>query len=185
MIQPQWRPPNVDVALEYQSNRELDWVGIESKFREPYPASRHRLIDHKYLAQSVLWDGLPETRRLAGSICGEDSGKEREKSHLYRGQLIKHLLGMRRNRVDNKKDARRVMLVYLWYEVPSDESDAHQREINDFGSILCKDNVLFKAMTWQDLIEKLALRSGDDHGDYHKYLKERYVDSMAAAGYSR
>jgi hypothetical protein len=49
-ILPQGTKPNIDVAIQYQPGSEVDWVGIEAKLTETYPAKRRKLFDEKYFA---------------------------------------------------------------------------------------------------------------------------------------
>lgn len=167
-------PPNIDVAIRHQNGCCCDWLGIESKLTETYPAERRKLFDHKYFDSAVNWDGLEQTKKLAESFRGDGKQQEQTKRHLDRGQLIKHLLGLR-NSYRQHGDPQHARLVYLWYDVGTEESRKHQLELKEFAAHLQNDKVRFQAMTWQDLISRIAEGERANHGQYVEYLLDRYL----------
>jgi len=168
-------PPNIDVAIRHQNGCCCDWVGIESKFVETYPAKRRKLFDDEYFGPSVCWSGLTTTRELAESFRGNGKEFEATEKHLDRGQLIKHLLGLQRRYREQGSDPKRARLVYLWYHVDTEESHRLQQEVVEFNRVLQSDGVLFKAMTWQELISRIVEAERANHGCYVEYLRDRYL----------
>lgn len=175
-ILPKGTKPNIDVAIKYRPGSEVDWVGIEAKLTETYPAKRRKLFDEKYFVTGGWWDGLPATRRLAESFRGDGNNTERTKRHLDRGQLIKHILGLRSSCRLRQCDPCRVRLVYLWYNVDSPEARRHQQEVEEFSAVLASDGVAFQAMTWQQLIQRIVNGEMEQHPSYAAYLEHRYLE---------
>lgn len=174
-ILPQGTTPNIDVAIKYKPESEFEWVGIESKLTETYPAKRRNLFDEKYFAPGCWWDGIHNTRQLAESFRGDGKKTEAIKRHLNRGQLIKHVLGLRNACRLNQTDPSRVKLIYLWYDVDSPEARSHQQEVQEFAEVLARDEVQFSAMTWQSLINRIAEGEREHHPNYVEYLSVRYL----------
>ena len=142
--------PNIDVAIRHENGRCCEWMGIESKFTETYPAKPQKFFDDKYFGPQVCWCGLGATRKLAETFRGSGKKLQTQKTHLDRGQLIKHLLGMRQCYARQSAHAPHLRLVYLWYNVGTEESCKHQREVECFADVLKDDGVFFQAMTWQN-----------------------------------
>jgi hypothetical protein len=67
-------------------------------------------------------------------------------------------------------------LVYLWYPAPGVEAVEHEDEIRTFQRLTdaCHPKVKFRAVTYPDLIQTLAVQHGTVHGAYIDYLMERY-----------
>lgn len=175
-ILPSGTKPNIDVAIRYCPNSELAWVGIESKMVETYPSIRRKLFDEKYFGASAQWwAGLDATRRLAESFRGDGGKAETTQRHLDRGQLVKHLLGLRCACREMNANPKRVMLIYLWFDADSQEARQHEEEIRQFAAVLKTDSVEFRAMTWQSLIHAISLGERERHTDYVTYLRDRYL----------
>ena len=66
-------------------------------------------------------------------------------------------------------------LLYLWYDTIGPESGIHHKEIYEFTEITKADNIHFHAMSYQDLIIKLAKKYRDTHRDYIDYISGRYL----------
>ena len=66
-------------------------------------------------------------------------------------------------------------LVYLWYDVLGRDGFLHQEEINQFASIAEKDNIHFKAITYQEVIANLSESFYEGNEAYCDYLTERYL----------
>lgn len=179
-ILPRGTKPNIDVALRFAPGAELDWVGIESKMVETYPATRRKLFDEKYFAAGATWwAGLDNTRLLAESFRGDGGKTEEVNRHLDRGQLIKHVLGLRNACRIAGTDPSRVMLMYFWFDVDSPEARRHEEEVAAFAPVLASDGVRFRAMTWQTVIGHVAEREQDRHPEYVAYLRTRYLPDSA------
>ena len=160
------KDPNLDVVVEYRSGTE---VGIECKFTEAYPRGRRPDLKAAYLQHKELWEGLPETRKLAKNISSDDERDDAPFHYLGAAQLIKHILGLKR-----RSGRKRPCLLYLWYDVPGEEGVDHQNEIEEFKKVVVADGVWFRAMTYQKLIQSLAEHRGR-HPAYVDYLAERYL----------
>ncbi len=155
--------PNLDVFFSYKNYA----VGVESKFSEAYSSRKHSGLRAPYINHREFWEGLPSLYKFAKSISPDD----KDFHHLHPAQLIKHILGLR------YAFGSKFRLVYLWYDAPFSDGTQHQREIERFSSILEKDKVGFQAITWQELIIRLAEKHQDEteHRDYIDYLVERYL----------
>lgn len=160
-------PPHLDVALVYPAGHRLREVGIECKFTEAYGGRKHGGLKAAYLEKGELWHGLTRLRRLAEEISPDDESFE----HLHPAQLIKHVLGL----TAAAGSTTRFRLVYLWYAAPGAEGSAHEDEVNRFAEIARTDGIAFSALTYQELIVKLAGSERDAHGKYVDYLTERYL----------
>lgn len=170
------KPPNIDVAIKFAPGFPCPWAGIECKFGEVYPAKRRKLFDEKYFAPGTQsWEGLRHTRKLAETFKGDGRIREKTARHLDRGQLIKHLLGLRNWCRSNNTDPSGIVLIYLWYDADSVEARLHEEEVSNFAETLKSDNVNFKHMTWQALITRVVEKASDGDCDYAAYLKDRYL----------
>jgi len=66
-------------------------------------------------------------------------------------------------------------LLYLWYDTIGSESGIHLKEIGEFTEITKADNIHFHAMSYQDLIIRLAKNYRDTYRDYIDYISARYL----------
>ncbi len=167
------RCPNVDAAFGYSSASPVHWVGIEAKLTEPFPATRRKLFSNTYLQTNEWWSGLDALKSLASTFAGD--GYLKVDSHLDRGQLIKHILGMAADSRKNGGGASRVKLIYLWYNVGTIESQIHQQELDDFKEVVDRTDARFESMTWQTLIQRVVEKCGNTHQPYVEYIKKRYL----------
>jgi hypothetical protein len=120
-----------------------------------------------YLRQTALWQNWPHVRAFAEELSPSDLTH----SHLHAAQLVKHLLGLRKQYGTN------FVLVYLWFDVPGAEAAAlHRREIECFGEALKRDDIPFVSRTYQEVFE--VLRDGNDgrSNSHIMYLLERYME---------
>lgn len=155
-------PPNLDVVLWLDSGLI---VGMESKFTEWLVRKRigKRAFSKKYFEGAPWTDvGLPRCQALARKI--------RDGTEVFRvldaAQLLKHALGLSRSH------RARCRLWYVFYDLPGPASESHRAEIGRFAASV--DPVLaFRALTYQDLYEKLITRRNLDPG-YLAYLGARY-----------
>jgi hypothetical protein len=160
-------PPHLDV--EFHGESEIKTVAIESKFTEPYHRKTKREIKDKYLHHKGLWAQLPGCEKLINRIREEEKGKT-SFTYLDAPQLLKHILGLA-----TKFGVARFELVYLWYDLPSQETDRHRQEIKEFEEHIV-DEVCFRDMTYQQLFNVIK-RSLDADKSYITYLAERYFSS--------
>jgi hypothetical protein len=139
---------------------------IECKFSEAYSSRRHSGIDTKYLDLENIWKGLPNLHRLSKKISPEDNRFK----HLHAAQLVKHILGLNKKYGKNK-----FRLLYLWYDCLGDVGSIHREEVEEFKKKVKADNIYFHALSYQELIIKLSKEYRDTHGDYIKYIANRYL----------
>ena len=159
--------PNIDVVIYNRPRAKIQRLAIECKFSEPYGSHRHSGLKEKYLTEcDTLWDDIPNLRELAESICPDDNAFQ----HLHAAQLIKHILGLKRA---VGRDGFR--LLYLWYDVLGAEGCLHRDEVEQFSATAKSDGVMFHALTYQELICRMAGKLRAQHEDYIRYLTERYL----------
>jgi hypothetical protein len=160
--------PHVDVQLSFDDG---PWkcAGIEAKFCEPYGDNKPGGLYPVYLSQTALWQGWPNVRALAQELTPNDLMH----SHLHAAQLLKHLLGLR------KQNGTNFVLVYLWFDVPgTDAAMQHRREIESFSEVLKHDSIAFVSRTYQEVFEALRCGKGELESQHLAYLLERYVSGM-------
>jgi hypothetical protein len=160
--------PHVDVQLSFDGG---PWkcAGIEAKFCEPYGDNKLGGLFPVYISQTALWQGWPNVRALAKELTPSD----RMHSYLHAAQLLKHLLGLR------KQNGTNFILVYLWFDVPgTDAAMEHRREIKSFSEVLKHDRIAFISRTYQEVFEALRCREDGLEGQLVAYLLERYVSGM-------
>lgn len=158
--------PNIDVVIHNTPEAAIRCFAIECKFTEAYGARPHGGMKEKYFAIPGLWDDLPALHQLAQSISPQDTLYR----YLHPAQLIKHILGLKRPY--SRKGFR---LLYLWYDTLGNEGKCHRQEVEQFTIIAKQDGIQFHALTYQELIARLANRLRDDHEAYIRYLTERYL----------
>ena len=159
--------PNIDVTIENSEKSKYKFFAIECKFSEAYTSRGHSGIDPKYLEIKEIWKGIPRLHTLAKKISPDD---DRSK-HLHSAQLIKHILGLR-GACGGKNNFR---LLYLWYDCIGHEGSLHRKEIESFAKTAQSDKIKFHAMSYQELIIKLANEYRDTHSEYIKYITSRYL----------
>lgn len=141
-------------------------VIVESKFTETYQKHTVRRMKNKYVDNPDLWKGLSKCYSLAKLIKQEEQGETRF-TYLDAPQLLKHILGLTKNFGKLEFE-----LIYLWYEVNSDEALEHKQQIHDFREAIWGE-VHFRELTYQQLFAKiLTYPNVDSH--YFSYLSERY-----------
>jgi len=162
------RSPNIDVVINNSSKSRFKVFAIECKFSEAYSPGTHSGISPKYIALNKVWDDIPNLLKLAKIISPDDN--DNLFIHLHPAQLIKHILGLKEKFGKNK-----FRLLYLWYDTVGPESAKHHKEIEKFIKITKTDGIYFHAMSYQDLIIKLAKKYRDTHRDYIDYISGRYL----------
>jgi hypothetical protein len=158
--------PNIDVIIENSSKSKFKVFAIECKFSEAYSSRRHSGLKEKYLELTEIWKGIPNLRRFARTI----SPKDYHFVHLHPAQLVKHVLGLKKQY--GKTNFR---LLYLWYDCLGSEGSKHREEIKEFKEIAKADNIYFHALSYQELIIKLSKEYATSHRDYIKYISNRYL----------
>lgn len=159
--------PNLDVAFVNKPGSRYQFFAVESKFTESYGGRNHAGIKPVYLRDESIWKGLPNLRELAEKISPDDG----HFIYLHAAQLIKHILGL--SNVSGGKG--RFRLLYLWYDGYGSEGVRHQEEVDQFKKIAKEDGVQFHALTYQELIFKLADQQRAAHPEYIRYLVGRYL----------
>ena len=159
-------PPNIDVVIHNSESATVKRFAIESKFTEAYTTRGDHGLKKKYLNIETLWHDIPHIHQFAKSICPNDN----EFHHLHPAQLIKHILGLKKK---HKKSGFR--LLYLWYDVLGEEGSDHRKEIEAFTKVVKSDDIKFHALTYQELIVKLATECRSNHKEYIKFISDRYL----------
>ncbi len=160
------RHPNIDVVIHNTPTARIKRFAIECKFSEAYGAYKHGGLKSKYIEHDEIWSGMPKLRTFAEGISPED----REFIHLHPAQLVKHILGLKRQ---FGRDGFR--LLYLWYDVFGEDGKRHRDEVGEFASVAKQDGIKFHSLTYQKLITRLANEFRSEHHDYIRYLTERYL----------
>jgi hypothetical protein len=158
--------PNIDVVIHNDSAAKIQRFAIECKFSEAYGTLGHGGLKQKYLDCGDNWNDIPKLRAFAQRICPDD----KEFKHLHPAQLIKHILGLKR-----QFGRGGFRLLYLWYDVFGEQGKCHRDEIAEFAGIAIEDGIKFHSLTYQELIIKLAGQFRSDHKDYIQYVTERYL----------
>lgn len=160
------RHPNIDVVIHNKPEATIKRFAIECKFSEAYGAYKHDGLKQDYFECSGIWDDIPNLLTFAQRISLDDN----EFRHLHPAQLIKHILGMKR-----QFGRGGFRLLYLWYDVLGEQGKCHQDEVEAFAKVAKKDGIKFHSLTYQDLIKRLANELRSDHSAYIRYLTERYL----------
>jgi hypothetical protein len=158
--------PNIDVVIHNKSSAKIKRFAVECKFSEAYGAYRHGGLKAKYFGLDNLWSDIPNLMRFSKSISPDDNHFE----HLHPAQLVKHILGLKRQ--FGKAGFR---LLYLWYDVLGDQGKRHRDEVSMFTAVTKSDGIKFHSITYQELIIKLANKFRMEHPDYIRYLTDRYL----------
>jgi len=158
--------PNIDVVIHNEPSAKIKRFAIECKFSEAYGAHKHGGLKAKYLGLDDLWADIPNLRRFVECISPNDN----EFVHLHPAQLVKHILGLKRQ--FGKTGFR---LLYLWYDVLGDQGKQHRDEVLRFTTVTKSDGIKFHSLTYQELIVNLAKKLRMEHLDYISYLTGRYL----------
>lgn len=157
--------PNLDIVIQNDPAAKLKVFAIECKFTEAYGGRQKSGLKEKYLDLDI-WEEIPHLRRLATSISPDDT----ETEYLHRGQLIKHILGLKR--VYGKANFR---LLYLWYDAFGYSGWKHREEIEKFLNVAKSDGILIHGMSYQELIVSISKKFRASHKEYVEYLTSRYL----------
>ena len=160
------RSPNVDVVINNSPESRFKVFAIECKFSEAYYSRTHSGISPKYIELDKVWDDIPNLLEWAKEISSDD----KKYFYLHPAQLVKHILGLK-----EKFGKDKFRLLYLWYDTIGPESAKHHKEIDEFTKITKADGVYFHAISYQDLIIKLAKNYRKLHRGYIDYITGRYL----------
>lgn len=158
--------PNIDVVIHNTTSAKIKRFGVECKFSEAYGAHKHGGLKAKYLGLDGLWADIPNLQSFSTYISPDDN----EFEHLHPAQLVKHILGLKRQ--FGKAGFR---LLYLWYDVLGSQGKRHRDEVSKFTEVTKTDGIKFHSLTYQELIVNLEKNVRREHPDYIRYLSERYL----------
>lgn len=158
--------PNIDVVIHNTPSAKVNRFAVECKFSEAYGAQKHGGLKTKYLGLNDLWADIPELLKLSKRISPDDN----EFEHLHPAQLVKHILGLKRQ--FGKTGFR---LLYLWYDVLGGQGKQHRDEVLKFTEVTKKDGIKFHSLTYQELIVSMEKIMRKEHPDYVRYITERYL----------
>ena len=158
--------PNIDVVINNFPESRFKVFAIECKFSEAYYSRTHSGVSPKYIGLNKVWNSMTNLLNLAKEISPDDNRFTR----LHPAQLIKHILGLKEKFGKNK-----FRLLYLWYDTIGPESAKHHKEIEEFIKITKADGIYFHAMSYQDLIIRLAKNYRKLHRGYIDYITGRYL----------
>jgi len=113
-----------------------------------------------------IWEEIPRLKELATSI----SPKDNRFQYLHAAQLIKHILGLKR---EYGKTGFR--LLYLWYDAIGNEGTKHREEISEFLETAKADGIAIHELSYQELIIRLANEYRASHKEYVEYVTGRYL----------
>ena len=158
--------PNIDVVIKNESSVRYKVFAVECKFTEAYGGRGHSGMKEKYLELSEIWKNFPRLKELAKEISPNDSRFE----FLHAAQLIKHVLSL--SGAYGKNGFR---LLYLWYDALGRDGGQHRKEIEEFLEIAKSDGVKVHALSYQELITRIAEGGRDSHQEYVEYITSRYL----------
>jgi hypothetical protein len=159
--------PNIDSVIFNKENDKIKAFGIECKFSEAYSSRNHPGLKEKYLTDILdQWKDIPNLFGFAKTISPDDKSF----NHLHPAQLIKHILGLKK---DYGKSGFR--LLYLWYDVLGEEGHKHRTEIDAFAQFAKQDNIKFHSISYQELIMKMKKEFYKGNEKYIDYLTDRYL----------
>lgn len=158
------KAPNIDVVFHNTDSAQFKRFAVECKFSEAY-GKKHEGLKPAYLELIELWSDIPSLHKFAKTISPNENF-----IHLHSAQLIKHILGLKRNFGKNG-----FRLLYLWYDVLGKEGTIHRDEIDKFYEIAKADGIYFNAISYQELILALSKEYRQEHASYIEYLSERYL----------
>jgi len=157
--------PNIDVVIQNASSSKYKVFAIESKFTEAYGGRGHSGLKQKYFDLDI-WEEIPRLKELATSI----SPKDNRFQYLHAAQLIKHILGLKR---EYGKTGFR--LLYLWYDAIGSEGAKHREEISEFLETAKTDGIAIHELSYQELIIRLANEYRASRKEYVEYVTGRYL----------
>ena len=159
--------PNIDSVILNHENDKIKAFGIECKFSEAYSSRNHSGLKERYLTDiTEQWKNIPNLLDFAKTISPEDKVFK----HLHPAQLIKHILGLKK---EYGKSGFR--LLYLWYDVLGQDGCRHRKEIEEFAKIAKQDSIKFHSLSYQELIVKLKKDHYNGNEKYIDYLTDRYL----------
>lgn len=157
------KKPNLDVVIEYDHNV----YAIESKFTEPYNGKPKGL---RKVYTSAQLDELRKDITHLQDLAIEISPDNNEFKYLDAAQLIKHILGLKKQLGKSG-----FTLLYLWYDVIGNDGLEHRKEIEKFAEIAKKDKIKFRHITYQEVIINLSKEFYSGNETHINYLTDRYL----------
>lgn len=159
--------PNIDAVITNNETDKIKAFGIECKFSEAYSSRNHPGLKERYITEiSKQWKDIPKLFGFAKTISPND----KDFHHLHPAQLIKHILGLKKQYGKNG-----FRLLYLWYDVFGEESHRHRKEIEKFTEITKLDNIKFHSISYQELIIKIKSELYAGNEIYINYITDRYL----------
>jgi len=158
--------PNIDVVFHNPPSAKFKRFAVECKFSEAYGAHKHGGLKEKYLDLDGLWEDIPNLLNFSKCISPDDD----KFAHLHPAQLVKHILGLKRQ--FGKGGFR---LLYLWYDVLGDQGKQHRDEVAKFTEVAKSDGIKFHSLTYQELIVIMGNKLPREHSEYLRYLSKRYL----------
>lgn len=158
--------PNIDVVFWNSESSKYKRFAVECKFSEAYGSQGHGGLKSQYLELGHLWKDIPNLLKLAKTLCPDD----KKFTYLHAAQLIKHVLGLKKEFGING-----FRLLYLWYAGLGEEGVKHRSEIEELSKVMEADGVKFHSMSYQKLITNLSNDYRQEHQKYITYLTERYL----------
>ncbi len=171
-------PANLDFYIECNDRV----IGVESKFTEHYNKN-HGPLKQSYLDPRKEWqlkdkysERFPNLAMWINNNWKKGNYDANGKTYTGRfspfrnldaAQLIKHLFAL------NNEKKEPFTLLYIHYDRQCKEIAKHEEEIEEFCSILEKDNVSFISVSYNSIFDKLK-EDLKTHTDYLKYMKSRY-----------
>ncbi|MBW8011596.1 MAG: hypothetical protein FVQ83_10210 [Chloroflexi bacterium] len=157
--------PNIDAVIMNDPASKYKVFAVECKFTEAYGGRGHTGIKEKYLEVDI-WEEIPHLHKMAISISPNDDRFQ----HLHAAQLIKHILGLKR-----EYGITNFRLLYLWYDTLGGEGGKHNDEIIEFLEVAKSDNIMMHEISYQELILRMADNYRYTHNDYIEYISNRYL----------
>ncbi|WP_195534290.1 MULTISPECIES: PGN_0703 family putative restriction endonuclease [Bacteroides] len=156
--------PNLDVVMGAANGMVY---GFESKFVETYKKYQFTMnpyLQSRYKSVWINLDNIYKALKCEYFDCY---------CYLNYPQLLKHILGLK----SELKDIHKFQLIYLWYDLGCERSFKHREEIQSFAELLSKDGIVFKSVTYQEIIMFLQQNHNVlEDREYIDYIAERYLN---------
>ncbi len=163
-------PPNLDIQFALANKRK---VVVELKFTEVYAhTNKPTPFKDKYFPSIYqLWAkcDLP----LCQDVAHRLQSAELRFQYLNAAQLLKHILGLAQTSIGP------FTLLYIWYDVRSEEAKQHENEIRQFAEAV-RTELDFRTITYQKLFQVVERSVATHHPSYCNYLRERYFSSPSS-----
>ena len=156
--------PNLDIVFRSANGMVY---GLESKFTETYRKYQFTMDSYLQPRYQSIWVNLENIHKALESEYFDHY------CYLNYPQLLKHILGLK----SELKDIHKFQLIYLWYDLGCERSFKHRKEIQNFAELLSKDGIVFKSVTYQEIIRFLQQNHNvlEDRA-YIEYITDRYLN---------